>query len=608
MPTVLRWLLALGPTNPIAVRLIQNASRRTRHLYIRAGYLGVLIVVLLWALVVNTQAGDLDYRQLAQAGASSFTWIAYLQVFLIVAIAPVFMGSAIAHEADERNWDILLTTPLGSAQLVLGHLLGRLFFVLALLVASLPLFAITQYFGGVPGESILASYLIAGCAALVVGAIAIALSASRVAGKRAVFAFYVGVVTYLALTWAGDVLIQQGSGPGVTVLTATNPFLALRSLLSPTAYPRADEPAAWVLRHPVAAWSIGSVALSVVLIALSALTVRTGGVPRVLAGGANIPWYRRLFRLGAAGSEHRPPRSVWTNPIAWREAAARNATLARIAARWAFIGAGGLFGLWLVWLLHSERAGPETFRTALLATVWAELTVVALVAVHMSATAIAREREDGTLDLLLTTPITANAYLTGKLRGLIAYLLPMLGVPLGTMLLAGAYVATDGLGVPDRVRVEAVIGADKHVVPIVLPEAALTLPLVALPFVALCVILGLNWSLKSRGSIGSVVSTFGVVALIAGMTGLCGWKAATDIGVAGPTIAGLSPATTAYASIHPAGAMPTTITQSGLGTARAALAIGSAIAAGAQILAVWAILSAMVRGFDMTVRRLAGMR
>ena len=31
MPVFLRWLLRLGPTNPIAVRLVQNGSRRTRH-------------------------------------------------------------------------------------------------------------------------------------------------------------------------------------------------------------------------------------------------------------------------------------------------------------------------------------------------------------------------------------------------------------------------------------------------------------------------------------------------------------------------------------------------------------------------------------------------
>ena len=65
MPLALRWLLQLGPTNPIAVRLIQNASRRTRHLYVRSAYLAVLIVVLLWSLIINAGGGSLSYRELA---------------------------------------------------------------------------------------------------------------------------------------------------------------------------------------------------------------------------------------------------------------------------------------------------------------------------------------------------------------------------------------------------------------------------------------------------------------------------------------------------------------------------------------------------------------
>ena len=39
MPPFLRWLLQLGPMNPIAVRLVHNGSRRQRHFYIRATYL-----------------------------------------------------------------------------------------------------------------------------------------------------------------------------------------------------------------------------------------------------------------------------------------------------------------------------------------------------------------------------------------------------------------------------------------------------------------------------------------------------------------------------------------------------------------------------------------
>ena len=333
MPVLLRWLLNLGPTNPIAVRLVQNASRRTTHLYLRTGYLLLLSLALLWVLWANVGAGNLSYIELAQAGARSFTVAAYVQIGLIFLLTPVFMAGAIAQEANPKTWDILLTTPMGALQIVLGNLLGRLFFVLALLFASLPLFALTQYFGGVPGTSIVGSYLIAGSAALIVGAIAIALSVSRLVGKRAVCACYIVAVSYVALTAALDVALRPVTG-GVTRLTALNPFLAQRALLTPAGYPRAPAGSGWMLAHPVTAWCTVCVVASLALIAVSAFTARLGGLASVARGGsAGTPWYRKVFGLGAAGAEHRPPRTVGSNPIARREAAARTTTQGKNAAR-----------------------------------------------------------------------------------------------------------------------------------------------------------------------------------------------------------------------------------------------------------------------------------
>jgi len=245
MPPALRWLLTLGPTNPVAVRIVQNGSRRTRHLYVRAGYLAVLVLVLLWSLL-TIGAGSLDYRVLASQAAASFTYVAYLQIALITILTPVFMAGAIAQEAGPRTWDVLLSTPLSGGQIVLGNLFGRLFFVLSLLFCSLPLFALTQFFGGVPGGAIFAGYAISACAALFVGAVAVALATSRIAGRRAVFAFYVSVVSYVALTAAVDAGLRSGGlgaagGSGVTWMTAMNPFLAMRSLLEPNGYPRAGD-------------------------------------------------------------------------------------------------------------------------------------------------------------------------------------------------------------------------------------------------------------------------------------------------------------------------------------------------------------------------------
>ncbi|MGE3107251.1 MAG: ABC transporter permease [Phycisphaerales bacterium] len=626
MPVFLRSLLRLGPINPIAVRLVQGGSRRQRHFYIRSLYLGILIATLLWILLINVQ-GELSQRQLAAAGASSFTLVAYLQIAIICLLAPVFMAGAIAQEANPKTWDILLTTPMSAAEIVLGNLFGRLFFILALLFSSLPLFALTQLFGGVPGSSILMSYLIAACAALLVGSLAIALSVSRLVGKRAVFAFYVGVVSYLAITFAIDRVLRQSNGGTVTWMTGINPFLALNALLEPTNYKSVPGFMGGIdslfLQSPVKAWCIVSSVISVVLMAASTITVRLGGIAGLggAGGRGGVPWYRKIFGLGARGAEHRAPKAVWHNPIAWREAAARNATLGRMVARWSFIALGALFGIGLVASYHGQGLDNDTFRTALMATVLGELGVITLVALNMSATAVAREREDGTLDLLLTTPLTAGSYLTGKLRGMIAYLLPLLAVPLGTLLLAGLYtLAVEGgiLSHEGGVSISAprypnsafgsgvTSGGLPSSVPVVLPESALVAAIVTVPFIAFCVMVGMHWSLKSKGAIGSVISTVGILLVVAGVVGACAYKAGSELPLVGASLVTATPATAVYGVVFPEHAVDRTYSNSGLAAVRVGLLVGSLIAAGIWLAIVYGIHANMVRTFDMTVRRLAG--
>lgn len=620
MPIVLRWLLRLGPTNPIAVRLVHGGSRRRRDLYVRSAYLGVIIAVLLYSLLLNVGPREIGLREMASHSAAAFAFAAYLQIALICILAPVFMAGAIAQEANPRTWDILLTTPLSAAEIVLGNLFGRLFFILALLFSSLPLFAVTQYFGGVPGTSIFASYLVAACAALLVGAIAIALSVSRLVGQRAVFAFYVAVISYLALTWGIDYLMGTGR---VGWLTALNPFLTLNALLNPTGYPRLPSGSAggpieaFMLGRPVTAWCVLSSSLSVLLMIGSVITVRIGGLAKLEARDrTRAPWYRRVFGLGAEGAEYRAPRAVWHNPIAWREAAARNATFSRLLARWSFIGIGGAFALGLVIYFHTSGSmAAQSFRDIVLAVVFGQLAVLTLVAINMAATSVAREREDGTLDLILTTPVTPAQYLSGKLRGMVAYLLPMLAVPIGTLGLAGAYVGLAELGVlgeqaSQRVMVQvAGFGqAAGTTLPAMLPESLLVASAVVIPFVAFCVMVGMHWSLKSKGSLSSVILTVSVVAIAAGSIGLCAYQGASDLPVIGPSLAAFSPASTVLALTMPEAAMSRTIADQGLFTARLSLVVGAGVSALVHLAVVYGIHAHMVRSFDMTVRKLAGVK
>lgn len=593
-------------------------------MYVRSGYLAALMLVLLWHLLAGSGSGALGYRDLAQAGAASFASAAYVQLGLICVLGPAFVAGAIARESDPRTWDVLLTTPMGALEIVLGHLLGRVFFALALLASGLPVFALTQYFGGVSGQTLVESYAVAGATVVAVGSVAIMLAACRAGGRRMAALFYVAVVGYLAITAAGDAWLRHvarlgagASGTGASILTATNPFLALSAALNPSAFALPAEGEAlvwanarwtpgplsrWAMSQPVAAWCLGSMLVSVVMMALAAGTVRQGGLIAWLRGEQRAE--RRGMRRWSVWPGRRRDRPVWMNPVAWREAVARHATPARLLTRWGFVAVGVIWAGAMPWLYHTGRFTLADFRLALLTTVLAESLLAVLIATHMSATAVTREREDGTLDLLLITPLTPQQYVGGKVRGLMAYLGPILAVPVITLGLAGGSVGwAQWLG--DARVIEVV---PPHVGPIVLPEGGLLLAAVLGPLAGMCVMIGLGRSVGSAGTIGAVVRTVGIVGAIVGVTGACGWSAAGSVPLLGPVLGGAAPASLTFAIVQPIAGMRATVDDATLDGARVCLATGALVAGGVYLLVVWSVYASLVRTFDMTVRQLAGTR
>ena len=363
------------------------------------------------------------------------------------------------------------------------------------------------------------------------------------------------------------------------------------------------------LETPVTAWVLVCALVSGVLVIVSGLTVRAGGLQTIAKGrSSRVPWYRKMMGLGASGSEFRPPRTVGGNPIAWREATARNSTFWKIVARWAFVAGGILAGISITLGYAFDWFGAMTtdeFELVLLSVVWTEWAIITLVAVNMAATAVSREREDGTLDLLLTTPMTPGSYLGGKLRGLVAYLVPLLAVPVITVGAAGVYALV--AGDDPKALLPAANGLPER--PVVLPEAGLIAAVTLVVFTAFCVMIGLQWSLKSRGTIGSMVGTVGVIAVIGGIAGLCGWQFSSNVQAIGPAMAALNPATALFACIDPGEGMRETMEQSdGLIAARISLASGAVAALVVYVAVIYGIHASLVRGFDFTVRKLAGAR
>ena len=66
LSTLWLWFWHLLPGNPILVRVVQGASRRQRHLWLRAGYLAALLMVVLALLVVSLQGKGGSLHELAE--------------------------------------------------------------------------------------------------------------------------------------------------------------------------------------------------------------------------------------------------------------------------------------------------------------------------------------------------------------------------------------------------------------------------------------------------------------------------------------------------------------------------------------------------------------
>src|ERR1051326_4105013 len=96
-------LWRLVPANPILLRVVEAGGKRRRDLFVRCGYLGLLIIVVLFAIVGGGTAGTGSLAELAKISASMFQRMSYIQLGLVALLAPVFTAGAITQEKDSQT-------------------------------------------------------------------------------------------------------------------------------------------------------------------------------------------------------------------------------------------------------------------------------------------------------------------------------------------------------------------------------------------------------------------------------------------------------------------------------------------------------------------------
>jgi ABC-type Na+ efflux pump permease subunit len=692
------YLYRLIPANPILLRVVETGGKRFRDAIIRWVYLGLLILVVLVSLYGNNgSVSDTNLAELAKTSVKVFQNLSYLQLGLVALLSPIFTAGSITQERDSQTYDILLATPLSNGQIVLGSLLSRLFFVIMLLISGIPVFAITQIFGGVKVSDIWVSFLISAATAFVTGALAMAIATFKVGTRRTIFSFYFFIVIYLVgivfldqQPWFHPILRVEttpGQITGTPIvsttswLTGLNPFTALATLFAskdsrPPVLADLPEnlrywPVSWYLTSPASFYITFMFFLSFVLVTPSVILLRW-------LAQTNLPfktWILTKLKIATA-DRTRKPRSVWANPIAWREGKTKASATRASLLRYGFILVGLIGSLGLVYQFsslepvgtyirpgsfnttsdvltvydsvraHAYQMKPDTVitiknnpadnegkpgsradlartfavnavdngnnrlltltlwpiprkisedsvRNYLLAFVVLEFAVILLIVTNAAASTVTREKEDGTLDLLLTTPITSRYYIWGKLRGLVHFVLPLIAVPVASTLVFILYDAMRFAGSSEP--------GDRW---IAFPESVILLPGMLIVISALAAITGMRMSLAMRTTVMAVMSAVGIVVGVCGVLGFCGYSLLNnkDFGPMAVFIGSFSPFTLMSMLINPY-QFDHVFEGDDQSTNRITIIISTIAAVGGYTAIVFALYRSMVKNFDMTIRR-----
>ncbi len=208
--------------------------RRERTIWVIIIYIA-LMGLLGWFFIsrFTNVNGNSPYGSISQTGISLYILLSMMQLFLIMFITPAFTATTINGEKERQTYDLLLCSRLSALSLVSGKLVAGLMNALLLIAASIPLFSLVFFFGGVSPAQVMAAMLIYVVTALMVGTFGLFCSTivNRPAVSTAVT--YMSGVVWMIMPLIIYVIIVLSGGfqnsNQLPILFIWNPIVALLS-------------------------------------------------------------------------------------------------------------------------------------------------------------------------------------------------------------------------------------------------------------------------------------------------------------------------------------------------------------------------------------------
>ncbi len=197
------WVKLVGPV--LTYELVCMA-RRKRYLLLRWLYGTVLLLMLCWIYLgwildrVDEHGWTLPAVEMARFAEAFFYSFMGLQFLVLVVLTPAYTAGCIADEKDRKTLEFLLATDLRSREIVLSKLLARLASLAMLLLTGLPVLSLTQFWGGVDPNLVLAGFAATLLTMASLGSFGILCSVYARKARDGIVLTYLGAVGYLSLS------------------------------------------------------------------------------------------------------------------------------------------------------------------------------------------------------------------------------------------------------------------------------------------------------------------------------------------------------------------------------------------------------------------------
>ncbi len=419
---------------PLLAKELQELSARRRTYVLRSVFALILLGCFLIAYSIACRGVDPMLGMLGR-GRPLFDLLFWTLSIGILLIMPAITGAVITQEKEQGSLTALLLTPMGPWEILLQKYASGVFAMFGVLLLGLPLFATCYAFGGVEIERVWIAVYVLSLTCLQVGAVSVMVSAWCRSSTAAIFASYVLVAAlylvqpiYLACESSGplsNIFGENFLGYHRWREGAVPPIQSLCPLISYRLPELQNQWYNWysgsIPASPADAVRLvlvnsGCAVASVVLILLAAriALVRRAdvvGMNQVLRGMLALDrWFVRLdARIGRKARADLPT----ADPVAWRELNRRS------LANWRYLFRIFIpIGLVVLILGTIACVGFYSHPGNIACMSAAVLGMSALALLVLGTGLVASERTQQTLDVLLSTPLSARTVLNQKARPL----------------------------------------------------------------------------------------------------------------------------------------------------------------------------------------------